>query len=43
MTNKNFLQDTAFDDVKFADKFNARPGVYVPYEFTLMYPSGMMP
>lgn len=44
MTNKNYLRDDPFSDVKFlSDDFNARPGVYVPYDFALMYPSGQMP
>lgn len=44
MTNKNLLSDERLGDVKFlSDDFNVRPGTYVPYDFALMYPSGMMP
>ena len=43
MNNKNLLYEDPFSDVKFTDEFNVHPGVFVPFDFALMYPSGMMP
>jgi len=43
MTNKNFLEKDIFSDVKFLDDFDVKPGVYTPFDISLMYPSGIMP
>ena len=46
MTNRKYLQDDAFADVRFAENELTNDiivGKYVPYDFAFMYPSGRMP
>lgn len=43
MTNKDYLQDNMLSDVRFAERDTIMTGRYVPYDFAIMYPSGIMP
>lgn len=46
MTNRNWLHDDGFADVRFSENELTNDiivGRYVPYDFAFMYPSGRLP